>query len=104
MVLSTALKYAIYPAELITTNPAAGINVPRSAPRKVIKRTVITPEQFAAIPKTVKCYPAIKIMYHTGMRISETLGLSWEDIDLSTGKICVVRQRFESGYFDTPKT
>ena len=104
MVLSTALKYAIYPAELIATNPATGITVPRTAPRKVVNRTVITPEQFAAIPKTAKCYPAIKIMYHTGMRISETLGLTWEDIDLSTGKICVVRQRFEAGYFDTPKT
>ena len=103
-VLSAALKYAVYPVELIAINPATNIPIPRSAPRKVIKRMIITPEQFAAIPKATPCYPAIKIMYHTGMRISETLGLTWEDIDLNTGKICVSRQRFEAGYFDTPKT
>ena len=81
-VLSAALKYAVYPI-----NPATNIPIPRCAPRKVIKRVIITPEQFAAIPKATTYSPAIKIMYHTGMCISETLGLTWEDIDLNTGKI-----------------
>ncbi|WP_424152023.1 tyrosine-type recombinase/integrase [Selenomonas noxia] len=103
-VLSAALKYAVYPAELIAVNPATNIPIPRCAPRKVVKRVIVTPEQFAAIPRGSTSYPAIKIMYHSGMRISETLGLTWEDIDLNTGKICVSRQRFEEGYFDTPKT
>nr|WP_325191682.1 N-terminal phage integrase SAM-like domain-containing protein [uncultured Selenomonas sp.] len=43
-VLSAALKYAVYPAELITVNPATNIPIPRCAPRKVIKRVIITPE------------------------------------------------------------
>ena len=103
-VLSTALKYAIYPAELITTNPTAGINIPRSAPRKVVKRTVITPEQFAAIDVRGKYYPLLKILYHTGLRISEALGLTWDDIDLETGAFSISRQRIPAGYFDTPKT
>lgn len=103
-VLSAALRYAVYPAELIAVNPATNIPIPRCAPRKVVKRVIVTPEQFAAIPRGSTSYPAIKIMYHSGMRISETLGLTWEDIDLNTGKICVSRQRFEAGYFDTPKT
>ena len=103
-VLSTALKYAIYPAELITTNPTMGINIPRSAPRKVIERTVITPEQFAAIPVNNKYYPLLKILYHTGLRISEALGLTWDDIDLETGAFSISRQRIQAGYFDTPKT
>ena len=103
-VLSIALKYAVYPAELITANPAAGISIPRSAPRKVIERTVITPEQFAAISKDEKYYHTYKLLYHTGLRLSEALGLTWEDVDFSTGKISVSRQRQKRGYFDTPKT
>jgi len=103
-VLSTALKYAIYPAELIATNPTMGINIPRSAPRKVIERTVITPAQFAAIPVSNKYYPLLKILYHTGLRISEALGLTWENINLKTGEVYVTRQRLATGYFDTPKS
>ncbi|AME03356.1 tyrosine-type recombinase/integrase [Selenomonas sp. oral taxon 136] len=103
-VLSTALKYAIYPAELIAVNPTTGINIPRSAPRKVVERTVITPEQFAAIPESNKFYPLLKILYHTGLRISEALGLTWDDIDLDTGLLSISRQRLQAGYFDTPKT
>ena len=103
-VLSTALKYAIYPAELITANPTISINIPRSAPRKVVERTVITPAQFAAIPVSGKYYPLLKILYHTGLRISEALGLTWDDIDLETGAFSISRQRLRAGYFDTPKT
>ena len=76
-VLSIALKYAIYPAELITATPTTGINIPRSAPHKVVMRTIITPEQFAAIPESNKYYPLLKILYHTGLRISEALGLTF---------------------------
>ncbi len=103
-VLSIALKYAVYPAELITANPAAGISIPRSAPRKVTPRIIITPEQFAAIPVEEKYYHTYKILYHTGLRLSEALGLAWDDIDLTTGEIIIVRQRQRTGFFESPKT
>ena len=102
-VLSIALKYAIYPAELIASNSSTGLSIPRSAPKKVVKRTVITPEQAAALFQNSTYRPVLKLLYHTGMRISEALGLTWDAIDLKTGKITVVRQRIQ-GYFDTPKT
>lgn len=102
-VLSIALKYAIYPAELIASNSSTGLSIPRSAPKKVVKRTVITPEQAAALFQDSTYRPVLKLLYHTGMRISEALGLTWDAIDLKTGKITVVRQRIQD-YFDTPKT
>ena len=102
-VLSTALKYAIYLAELIASNPSTGLSIPRSAPKQIVKRAVITPEQFANLFQHSKYRPILKLLYHTGMRISEALGLTWEDIDLKTGKITVIRQRIKD-YFETPKT
>ena len=102
-VLSIALKYAIYPAELIRVNPCTGISIPRSAPKQVVKRTVITPEQAATLFQDNKYRTVLKLLYHTGMRLSEALGLTWDDIDLKTGKITVVRQRIQD-YFETPKT
>ena len=102
-VLSIALKYAIYPAELIRSNPCTGLSIPRSAPKQVIKRTVISPEQIAPLFENSKYCPALKILYHTGMRLSEVLGLSWDGIDLKAGTISVIRQRVHD-YFDTPKT
>ena len=103
-ILSMAMKYAVYPAELISANPATGISIPKSAPRKVRMRTVISSEQFAAIPPTCKYYGALKILYHTGMRISEVFGLTWDDINLSTGEISIERQLLYTSYFETPKT
>ena len=102
-ILSIALKYAIYPAELIRANPCTGLSVPRSAPKQVVKRTVITPEQAATLFQNNKYRTVLKLLYHTGMRLSEALGLTWDDIDLKTGKITVVQQRIQA-YFETPKT
>ena len=45
----SALNYAIYPAQLILSNPAAYIKVPKNAPKNVVKRTIITTEQFNAL-------------------------------------------------------
>ena len=44
-----ALNYAVYPAQLITSNPAAYIKVPKNAPKNIVKRTIITSERFAEL-------------------------------------------------------
>lgn len=112
-VLSGALNYAIYPAELIVANPVLAIKIPRSAPRKVTKRTIITPDQLADI---LKAYPVghkyrvpILLAYYTGMRAGEILGLEWGDIDLDNRTICVRHQIQKDDlsqlfYAETPKT
>ena len=106
-------KYAVYPSELIQANPAEYITVPKSAPKKTVKRTVITCEQF---DKILNIYPIghryripLIIAYYTGMRLGEILGLAWEDISMEKKTIIISRQlcpntRNANSYFDTPKT
>ncbi len=106
--INNALNYAVYPSELISSNPAAYIKVPKNAPRNVVKRTIITPERFAALlekyPFGTPYYIPLLLLYHTGMRLSEVLGLCWLDVDFKSRRINLCRQaRYLSkqGYFFT---
>lgn len=107
-----ALDYAVYPAQLISSNPAAYIKVPRNAPKNIVKRTIITPERFAELlakfPFGTPYYIPLLLLYHTGMRLGEVLGLSWQDIDFEAKKITLCRQminlRGRGQYFTTLKT
>ena len=101
-----ALKYAVYPAQLIQSNPAEYIKPPKNAPRNVVKRHIITPERYAALlakyPFGTPFYIPLMLLYHTGMRISEVLGLTWQDIDFAKKRINLWRQikyRSKRGYF-----
>jgi len=113
--LSAALNYAVYPAELIQSNPCLAVKLPKGTPRHVTSRTVITDEKMreilAKFPPGHKYRVPCVICLHTGMRIGEALGLEWGDIDLEKGSIAVCRQMQEfhgegesSIYFETPKT
>lgn len=110
--LHNALNYAVYPAQLISSNPAAYIKVPKNAPRNVVKRYIITPEQYAALlakyPFGSPYHIPLMLLYHTGMRIGEVLGLCWADVDFAAKRINVNRQltyRNKHGYCITePKT
>ena len=110
--LHAALDYAVYPAQLIQSNPAAYIKVPKNAPRNVVKRTIITPEQFNALlgkyPFGSPMYMPLLLLYHTGARLGEVLGVSWSDIDFGAKRINLRRQIVyvnKRGYFLTsPKT
>ncbi|MBR2214150.1 MAG: site-specific integrase, partial [Selenomonadaceae bacterium] len=94
--LHCALQYAVYPAELIVANPAQSLRVPKSAPRRVVDRQVISAE---AIKQMLEQYPfghpyhvPVVLAYYTGMRIGEILGLTWDKIDLEKGVIKVRQQ------------
>lgn len=103
-----ALDYAVYPAQLINSNPAAYIKIPKNAPKNIVKRTIIMPEQFKALldkyPFGSPYYIPFLLLYHTGMRISEVLGLTWNDIDFKAKKINLhqqVKYLKKRGYFFT---
>lgn len=127
-VLSAALEYAIEPLHYIQYNPCTHIRYPRFEKAKK-ERTVIQPEEFqriiARFPEGNNFYISLMIGYYTGLRISETFGLTWDDIDMENRTLTVnkqickrnygvdVRKVLEqkgkkeeksSWYFNTPKT
>jgi len=95
-ILRNALNYAVYPGQLIQSNPAHYIKVPRSAPKNIIERQIISPERVSDIleknPAGTAFHLPILLLYHTGMRVGEVVGLSWNDIDLDKGTITIQRQ------------
>lgn len=107
------LKYAIYPCQLITNNPIEYVKIPKNTPEHIIKRTIIDNKlyndflQKYPYGKSAYYIPTI-LMYHTGMRIAEALGLAWENVDLDNGKIFVKEQLAYlpkvGYYFKSPKT
>lgn len=110
--IHNALNYAVYPAQLISSNPVVYIKVPKNAPQNIIERHIISPEQFNALldkyPFGTPFYIPLMILYHTGMRLGEVLGLSWSDVDFAGKRINLHQQityRNRLGCFlTTPKT
>ena len=98
-VLRASLNYAVYPAEVLASNPASRIKIPASAPGEKVHRTVLSREQFAALIAEVssnphKAYAALPIClgYYAGLRIGEALGLEWSDVSLDQRQISIKRQ------------
>ncbi|SHI55892.1 Site-specific recombinase XerC [Anaerovibrio lipolyticus DSM 3074] len=95
-VLNMALSYAVYPAELIKSNPATEIHIPKNTRTGIVKRVIVTPEKFAEIiekfPFGTFMHIIFMLAYHTGMRISEICGLTWENVDLTNRIITVKTQ------------
>lgn len=111
-VLHLALKHAIYPLELISSNPADAINIPRQAVKQVIKRHVIDQQKLHELltdcPFGTSYYMPIVIAYYTGLRLGEVLGLEWDCVNLDTGELTVKQQLHASSllgyYISAPKT
>lgn len=109
--LNSALNYAVYPLAYIKENPAKYVKLPRTG--KVKERIVLSQEEFNDIitrfPSGSRFHIPLLIGWHCGLRISETCGLTWDDVNfekktLTVNKQTVKRQSPESiWFFDKPK-
>ena len=99
LILSTfkgALNYAIEPLQLIQSNPMIYVKAPKIA-KKPRKRIILTKEDWmqiiARFPHGHHFHIPLMIGFHTGFRIGEVLGLTWDQIDLKKGTITVSKQQ-----------
>lgn len=102
-VLSGSLKYAVVPAKLLQSSPAEYIKYPKvSADRAERNRTVISIDDFNKMlerfPKGNPFRYALLIGFHTGLRIGEVYGLTWDDIDFDEGTLEVNKLAYKRNY------
>lgn len=114
--LSESLDYAIEPLHFLRENPARFVRMPKvERPKK--ERIILEPESWNTIisrfPYPSRFYIPLMIGYFCGLRIGETFGLTWDDINLETRELSVNKQavkrkvqdeKKQSWYFGTPKT
>jgi integrase len=95
-VIKTMLNYAVLPAELIANNPALYVAVPKNTPRQVVSRSLVSADTLAAMladcPARSPMSIILQLLYHTGARIGEVLGLGWQDIDFDRQTITISKQ------------
>jgi integrase len=87
-VLRSALKRAIR-WNLILSNPADSVDLPRQGRRQI---GVLTVEQARVFVKAIDGHPygaLFALALTTGMRPSEYLGLTWNDLNLDRGTVSV---------------
>lgn len=99
LILSTfkgALNYAIEPLQLIQSNPMIYVKAPKME-KQPRKRIILNMEEWNRIierfPFENKHHVPMMIGFHTGMRIGEVYGLTWDNVDLEAGTITVMRQQ-----------
>lgn len=111
-VIGHSLDYAVYPAQLISSNPANYIKVPKNAPSEVIERSIIMPEQFRTLlekyPFGTPYYIPLLILYYTGVRCGELIGLTWNNVNFRERTITIKEQitylHGKGYFFSAPKT
>ncbi|MHB1505295.1 MAG: tyrosine-type recombinase/integrase [Sulfobacillus sp.] len=95
-VLHGALEEAVR-VGLLPTNPADRVRLPKPNPKIV---EALTLEQVHAIDQIGEGHrlgPLFSFLWQSGLRISEAIGLRWEDVNLERGSVSVKRQIMEVG-------
>lgn len=113
IVLSEALKTAVYPYQYINDNPMNYIKKPKyNTPKEDNAINVMTVDNFNKIielyPYGSKYYIPLIIGYYTGCRIGEVLALTWDNINFNNKTMTIENNliKHEQGLYTlgTPKT
>jgi integrase len=111
-VVTSSMKASVHPYKMLKDNPAQYIKIPRmEASRKEVGEKVISDDNMKKIierfPPGSTFYVPLMLGYHTGMRIGEVTGLTWDNVDMDAGTISVSRILLNRGpawCFGPPKT
>ncbi len=94
-VITAAFKYAVHPREYIQKSPAQYLTLPKSKTKPLMK-DAITVDTFKriinAFPRGTNLYLPAIIAFYTGLRKSEVLGLTWDNVDFENRTITVQKQ------------
>jgi integrase len=97
-ILGSAVQYG-----LLVKNPVEGIRIPADKRGKRKTKPHVTPEQFEQIVKRIP-EPYASMLFlavWTGLRVSELIGLRWEDVGAD---LLTVDERCCRGDWDAPKS
>lgn len=94
-VIKSSFAYATEIVQFIKFDPSIKVKVPKYDEPEEDPAHIFTKEEIEIIFNSVKnnhcVYYAFLTAYHTGLRISEVFGLTWDDIDLEKKKLYVRR-------------
>lgn len=94
-VFGAAMDYAVHPLHHLTSNPMRYIKYPK-VERKPRERIILTLEEWQKIierfPAGSRFHIPLLIGFYTGLRISETFALTWDDIDWEKRELRVNKQ------------
>lgn len=92
-VLKTSFSYATDVVGFVKENPTIKVKLPKYDKPDEDPAHIFTKEEIDTILNRFKknhcAYYAMLTAYHTGLRISEVFGLTWDDIDLENKKLTV---------------
>ena len=94
VVMRAAFEYAVQPMMYLKVNPVARVKTPKGSP-KAKRRELVSKESLDKILTRFAgtgFFIPIMIGYHSGLRIGEVYGLTWDNIDFENNVICVRKQ------------
>ena len=99
--LSKALKYAVYPCQFIEHSPMAYIEMPKT-PKKPKETKPVSYEDFSLIlerfPEGHRYHIALMLGWNLGVRISEAMTITWDDIDFFSDSVTLDKQAINRNY------
>lgn len=94
-VFSAALDYAVEPLHYLSANPIRYVKFPK-VEKKPRERIILSLDEWQRIidrfPAGSRYHIPLMIGFYTGLRISETFALTWDDIDLNKRTLSVNKQ------------